>query len=539
MPGQRAAADPWGDPAGTRLVGDPVDVVTGRVTERTRCFRLIGPLFLEWDRHYDSGLNALTRGFGSGGAHSYDHRLSFDADGLVLEEPVGQLTGFPPLLGDGAAHTVRGLTLERLSLFTYRLTRPGSPAIDFAFGHPERAARVARVARGDAAIQFHYSREGRLLGLVHSTGLRIAAEEDEAHRLLSLAGAWDGGAQERPILTCEYDKAGDLAGMTSALGHRSAFRYDAAHRLVQRTDRRGYSFFFEYDAEGRCIRSAGEDGVMGVVLRYRSEERITEVTRSDGGKWVYYYDETGWITQMIGPYGDVRRFIKGEDGRTVGEYDPLGHSLEYVFCPAGGLVGKRFASGREIPIEAGEEVADPPPHRVADRPLQYLYGDLLSDLSVAADGLAAAPVELRRALPPEPEMPPSSPDIPPFGNLPWYPEPDGGREFSPFGHLVRQTLPGGGERRWTYDPNDNMHAARDADGGVIRQERRSYNQLASWIDPLGAETHYRFTTEDQVCAITDPGGTLTEFAYDQERRLAASAGPGNCARPTVMMAPAI
>jgi hypothetical protein len=172
----KALADPWSDPAGTRLVGDPVDVVTGRITEQTQCFRLIGPLFLKWERYYDSGQNRKVRGFGFGHAHSYDHRLIFDADGLRLEEPIARTTGFPALLADGATHTVRGATLRRVSLLTYRLSKPAQPTIEFAFADPERPARIARLSRGNSAIKFRYNREGRLSGLTHSTGLSITAE---------------------------------------------------------------------------------------------------------------------------------------------------------------------------------------------------------------------------------------------------------------------------------------------------------------------------------------------------------------------------
>ncbi len=514
-----APADPWYDPAGTRLVGDPVDVVTGRVTERTLCFRLIGPVFLQLYRHYDSGHNTLRRGLGFGHAHSYDHRLSFDIDGLLLEEPLGRRIGFPPLLADGEAHTARGVTLRRLSSLKYRLTRRGSPAIDFTFADPERAARVTRVHRGRIGIDFRYGPDGRLTGLTHSTGLVITAEEDDAQRLLLFAGAWDGGEQQRPIMTCSYDGAGNLLSITDAAGQATRFAYDGNNRLISRTDRRGYSFLYEYDVVGRCVRSAGEDGVMGVVLRYRSDARITEVTRSDGGLWQYYYDDNGSITQVIGPYGDARRFIKGDNGRTVGEIDPLGNSLEYVFDRSGTLAGKRCSTGRIIPMQAGVELAGAPPHRIADRYAQFLFGRLPTNLRVVRDAINPAQAWLSRMLVPEDEPPPPSVDVPPFGSLPWYPEPQGGREFSPFGHLIAQTLPGGQQRRWTYDVNDGVHTTTDADGSVTRQERRSWNQLDVWVDPLGYETRYRFTTEDQVVAVADPGGTVTEFAYDKERRL--------------------
>ena len=42
------------------------DVVTGRLVERTLCFRLIRPLLLQFYRHYNSGHNGLSRGLGFG-----------------------------------------------------------------------------------------------------------------------------------------------------------------------------------------------------------------------------------------------------------------------------------------------------------------------------------------------------------------------------------------------------------------------------------------------------------------------------------------
>jgi RHS repeat-associated protein len=514
-----ATVDSWDDPAGTRLVGDPVDVVTGRVTEKTLCFRLIGPLFLNWYRHYDSGHAALVRGFGFGHAHSLDYRLTFDIDGLRLEQPIGRLVHFPPLLADGESHRARGMSLRRLSLLAYRLIRFGKPAIEFRFTDPTQPARPSRLQRDNAEIVLDYHIDRRLAAIRHSTGLRIDVEEDAAHRLLSLKGPWDGGEKARPILLCTYDAHGDLVAMDDAYGRRSGFEYDTEHRLIRRTDRRGYSSLFEYDLTGRCVRSGGEDGVMGVVLRYHTVKRMTEVTRSDGGLWRYHYDATGWITHVIGPHGHVRKFIKGKNGRTVAEIDPLGHRLDYVFEAGGRLIGKRFGIGRIVAVKNGDEIVDPPHHEVADRPSRFVYGNLLDSLEVLSDGLAEMPLDLREALAPQPELPPPSAIVRSFGSSPWYPEPQCGRQFTPFGHLVRQILPGGAQRRWIYDPNDSVLTSVDADGGVIRQERRSWNQLSAWIDELGNRTLYRFSTEDRVVGVADPGGTVTEFARDKERRL--------------------
>ncbi len=508
----------WADPGGLRLVGDPVDVVTGRVTERILCFRLIGPLTLNWHRLYDSARTAAIRGFGPGHAHAFDDRLTFDADGLVLEDAAGARTAFPALREDGASATVRGKTLRRAGLLAYLLFRPGQPAASFTFFDPERPARIARLARGKAAIGFRYDARGRLTGLVHSNGLAITAEEDASGRLLWLAGAWDGGSENRPILSCAYNESGDCTAMEDGLGRRFAFTYDSAHRLTRRTDRRGYSFLFQYDSQGRCVAAAGEDGVMGVRLAYDPANRKTQVQRSDGGLWTYHYDDSGTITQIISPENTVRRFIKGPGGRITGEIDALGEALEWVLAPGGGLAAKKFSTGRVIPVVAGEDIAAPPPHIVADRASEYYFGGLAAALP-ETDALRDLPQSTRQHLAPWHPPVPDTPHVPQFGVLPWYPEPSGGRAYSPFGHLIAQELPGGATRSWSYDPNDSMYTQTDADGCTTRQERRSWNQLATWVDPLGNATQYRFRSEDQVTGIRDPGGTLTEFAYDKMRRL--------------------
>ena len=85
--------------------------------------------------------------------------------------------------------------------------------------------------------------------------------------------------------------------------HSFTFRYDANHRMVTQTDRRGYTFRYKYDKDGRCVWSAGEDGLYEVRLSYRPQERVTVVTKADGGEWTYFYNENNVLTLIIDPYG--------------------------------------------------------------------------------------------------------------------------------------------------------------------------------------------------------------------------------------------
>ncbi|MBV8522277.1 MAG: hypothetical protein JOY71_09145, partial [Acetobacteraceae bacterium] len=132
-----------------RFVGDPVDVVTGAVSDRTRDFRLIGPLFLDWFRSYDSSQNKTLCSLGWGHGHAYSWRIVFDADGLSAIDPVGRRIGFPALREEGARERNGPLTLERVGLRIYRLHRPGEPVFEFTFQKLAEAAGLTRVFRGD------------------------------------------------------------------------------------------------------------------------------------------------------------------------------------------------------------------------------------------------------------------------------------------------------------------------------------------------------------------------------------------------------
>jgi RHS repeat-associated protein len=504
-----------------RLVGDPIDVVTGRVIDDARDFRLIGPLPFEWTRWYDSGRNDVVRSLGHGHAHGYDWRLLFDADGLSVESPAGRRTGFG-ILRDGENERRGAFTLERRSLRAYRLHRAGEPSIEFAMhalgeaGWPTRfyLPRAEAETPAEPEIRFERGRDGRLAAIVHSTGLRIAVQEDEAGRVLRLDAAW-ADAEERPLLICGYDDAGNLVAETDAFGRRLTFEWDAANRLVRKTDHRGYSFFFEYDGHGRCTRSAGEDGTLGVALTYNPAEGVTQVTRADGGVWQYFYDAQGRLTRVVQPDGAVI-LERDDSGRLSGETDALGVTLKHLHDGAGNLVAKVFPSGRMIdPGPGGQTLGQP--HYHAAIAAEFDYGRLAPTLPASGATLVTRGGDRLPAADDRPAEP--EPHVPPFRCHDWYPPPDHGRRFDVFGRLVSQEGHGGRRRLWAYDPNDSVEQYTDFDGAVHRYEHGSWNKPVRRIDPLGNATRLRWTTQELVAEATDPGGCVSQYAWDRMGRL--------------------
>ena len=80
----------------SRLVGDPVDIITGAVIDQDPEFRVPGgQLPLQWVRYYDSRHAAADRGIGRGFRHELDHELRLDVDGLTYSDPRWRETAFP------------------------------------------------------------------------------------------------------------------------------------------------------------------------------------------------------------------------------------------------------------------------------------------------------------------------------------------------------------------------------------------------------------------------------------------------------------
>ena len=128
-----------------------------------------------------------------------------------------------------------------------------------------------------------------------------------------------------------------------------------ANRVTCRTDRCGYSFYFEYDAEGRCVASHGQDGLLAVQLAYKPLEYETRVLDANGAEWVYQYTPGGAVTFITDPYGGTKHFRIGEDGRLLAEFDAKGGETLYVHDEAGAAVAKIRPDGRRIVLPEDED----------------------------------------------------------------------------------------------------------------------------------------------------------------------------------------
>ena len=516
---------PGGVPS-PRLVGDPVDTLTGAVLDGKLEFRLTGPLELWWWRHYDSSLSHRSFALGWGHTHSFDRRLVFDADGIRYRGPLGRDVGFPPVTQDGALEASQGYRLRRVTPARYQLLSATEPAMEFEFRSAVQPARLSRIFRDAHEIVFHYDEAQRLESIVDSVGRLLVVQEDAHGRLYGVWRELVRGAPLEPLLLYRYDERGNLVASTHATGSGYGFAYDKANRMIRRTGRNGFNFHFEYDERGRCVRASGDDRLYEVGLEYTLPGRLTEVVRADGGTWRYFFDEAGALTQVHDPLGGVEAYVRNADGRVTERLDPAGNATRIAYDDTGAAVAEVDAIGYRHPLPLDPNEPDPLGHRVARNAAEYEYGRLLDvrTLLLPTAGEASA-LELPTAVRPLLQLRPSgagagngTAEVRPLG-VRWWPDPMRGWIFNDLGKLVNQVDDLGRRREWRYDASGNVAEYRDFDGSHWSYDHGRWHFLEGITNPLGAQVRLSYTSGGQVATCRDAGGSESRYGYDLKDRL--------------------
>jgi RHS repeat-associated protein len=481
------------------LVGDPIDVVTGANTDQMVDFRLPGSASFEWWRYYDSRRCAEDRGLGRGFTHELDQQLALDLDGLSYMDARGSSVHFPYLERDGESVARSGRVLGRVSATRYWLRSRGEPTLEFQFDGTDASARLTGLVKGDSRIQVqHEGRRPRPVRVSLDAG-RVLFLEYEGEYLARVVLGQAFEVRRVVLMQYRYDSQGRLLEAEDAYHHKLRYSYNSAHRVVRKTDRRGYSFLFSYDSQGRCVRSRGEDGVQEVRIEYRPAERLTSVTRADGGVWQYFYDAQGTVTRIIDPYGGVECFELDEQGRVAKEVDPLGNVSHVVYDETGAPVERVDPLGYTTPLPEDLTAPDLRSHWVGQCALEWEYGELVPLPTASSAQEQQQPNLWGTQL-----LAPAA-------------EPVVVRDLQ--GLRLREERAEGKPRRWAFDPNGNLRWYTDFDGYSTRYEYFSWNHLLREQNALGHVVSYAYTPTEKLTTVTDAGGTRSEYRYDLKDRL--------------------
>lgn len=444
---------------------EPVDITSGEVVLDQDDFEMRWPLPLSWKRRYRSG--SRRRGHcGIGWETLADARLEFQEDGSVLffdgqaggaffdwlpgDEPVNE-----PIAGGQLRRAEDKLTVRLKGGRCYHFSEPRS-------GQTE--AIVERITDPCENSLTFVRDENGLRAIVSNLGPQID--------VTSRAGCIESMRLQHPLkrepqrlIRYAYDEQGDLSASYDALEKPHTYHY-INHGMIRHTDRRGLSFYYEYDqttVEGRVMHAWGDGGLYESKFTYDALEHKTTLTNSQGHVTVIEFDNHKFPIAETNPLGAVTFYAYDEYGRTTEVIHPGGRQTEYLYDGCGNV----------------EKMTRP-------------------------DGVAIVTTfdENNNAV--------SVTDA--NGNV-WR------QEWDARGLLVKEISPLEAVTDYEYNLHGQLTAVRDSRGGRTQLNRDAFGNVVSIIDALGRETTYEVDALGNTLLQIDVLGNKTLYEYDQKGRL--------------------
>ncbi|MGY4909477.1 DUF6531 domain-containing protein [Micromonospora aurantiaca (nom. illeg.)] len=444
------------------VVGDPVDITTGRVLYTEVDARLPG-LTLERTHRSDYRWG---RCFGPTWASTLDQRVVTDGTYARFLAADGAIHTYPmPAEGDEALPVAGpGGPLRRLAGGGWLLTEPGRRLL-FAPAGAHGDSWLTDVVTDRTGWRIERSADGTPGLLLSASGLVVVPH---------LAGGLVVGAHVRAddgtvhLPSFGYDERRHLVEVRNSSGHETRLRYDDAGRLVRWQDRNGEWFGYDYDEAGRCVRTGGGGDVLRYSLRY--DDGVTHVTNSLGRVTRYEFDERRLVTAIVDPLGGTVRQEWDAAHRLLSRTDPLGRVTRFDH------------DARTLTLPDGST------HPVPPRPPAHA-----DDIEFDALGRIRA----TRA---------------PDGAVTTY-------GWTAEGDLAWRVRPDGSTQRWFYDGEGNLVDVIDASGRAVSFEYGPFDLPTARVDQAGNRTEFTYDTELRLVGVTNPAGRTWRYEYDAAGRL--------------------
>jgi len=358
---------------------EPVDLITGRVIYEGVDFTLPGPIPLSWERvwYSDSGMKGA---LGHGTHLAYDLKLQIWEDCIGVTLPDGRAAAFECLLPEESGfNRPEQLTLTNhgthYALFDHasRLSYVFEPAraqhyytyTDMYVARPSQEhyqlSRIENELGHRILFSYQYNRrtgKDHLAAITDSAGRELAVLTDSEGRItgVDLLRKVGKTEQRETLIQYGYNPDGDLTAITDALGKTTRMVYEQ-HRMVEKTDRNGQTFYWAYDARGRCVHTWGDGGILEGWLAYHTDhtavtdnlqrttryyfnadKQCTQMTHPEGGHTLYEYNSWGELYRQIDPDGNLTGYHYDHEGRKTGVTMADGGTVRYTYDQAGRLM---------------------------------------------------------------------------------------------------------------------------------------------------------------------------------------------------------
>jgi len=462
---------------------EPVNLVNGVVVYEGEDFFFPGMLPFSWERVWYSDSD-YTGWLGHGVHSAYDRSITFlpEDDLLVLRLSDGRLTSFP-VIGEGedSYNRLERITLSRTKEGYIAFEHSSNLSFHFTIPGKDRGYSLHRLSSivdlDNRSVRLSYE-NGVLAMITDSCGRQITVRHTDEGFIESLHLKMPDGNSDQ-LVRYSYDEQGDMVGITDALGQTTSIRYEE-HRMVEKTDRNGYTFFWEYDKEGSCVHTRGEDGDQEGWISYFPEQGYNTVRDACGAESTYRYDANQLVRSITDALGNTTRYDYTEEMEPYREIDPEGRIIGWHYDERGNQIGTTYPDGTlsmRVFDEQDRMILQMSPK--GNRQI-YVYDSEYSHRVRTIIEEDDTQTNLR---------------------------------YTPEGNL--STMEKGGRKiTMSYDDMGNLICCHSADQELKRWEYDYRGRLLMEQTPLTRPLQYEYDQLDRVRRVYRPDGNIVDISYD-------------------------
>ncbi|SMF14138.1 RHS repeat-associated core domain-containing protein [Alteromonadaceae bacterium Bs31] len=486
--------------------GCPISMISGEELLQLTDFTLPGPMPLAWQRTFRSAHRRDT-GLGAGWTHSLQESLLAEGENLEYRDAEGRSIRFrKPALHQQSLYqpegmlltgTQQGFLLEQHGQWQKLFTR-------VAGSEHYRLSQLRHQAYQDDqgyVLNLHYSADNALVSIEGNWGkaLRLSRDKHGHIRQIDLHNTHSG--EQTCIAQYEFNEQHELSAHRNAAGSGERYRYQN-QQLQQRTLATGFSYYYEWDEQGRCLHTWGDQGIYDYRFTWQPDQQYSTATDSRGYTKHYYYNDFGQIVKKID--GEGGEHLYSYDGGMLSSYtDPEGNSSHYYFDEHKRPLGERDALDQHHTNSYFQGKCNLVKDK-AGRIWQYSYNGkgLLESITDPAGRLSQHRYNKQGLLS---ETRDSS------GTTRYH--------WSPQAELTKLVLPNGLERHFRYNSWGKIVAAETRLAGASQGALTQFSytpggELSKIVTPDGGTDTYRYNSNGQLLSHSDAQGRITEFKYD-------------------------
>ncbi|WKL47794.1 RHS repeat-associated core domain-containing protein [Flavobacterium pectinovorum] len=323
---------------------EPINLVNGAVIYEGSDFDIASPIPLNWQRNWYSDSGYI--GWLGHGVHCvYDRAVELypDEDALGLRMDDGRLVGFSALMPDEEFYNrEEKITLKRTPDGYQAYDHTGKLFYDFTLFDGKKYQLTQITNHDGLCIIFEFTGY-RLNKIIDAAGREIKVSTiNGLIQKLEL----EGPEGDELLIAYEYDEHQNMSAIIDALGKPTVIKFQN-HLMVEKTDRNGQTFYWEYDSQNRCVHTWGDGGWQEGWIEYHPEEGYNLVTDANGAVTTYYYEPSQLVTQVKDPMGNSVFYDYTEFMELYREIDQEGRILGFNYDDMGNKIATTYPDGTE------------------------------------------------------------------------------------------------------------------------------------------------------------------------------------------------